>query len=663
MRSPQTTFRTFWSIIIIHFLAGSSYAQVCDFYDDYSDPAPWNSVYIFPGVAPCSEVAQSGTLSVTGGLVYFNTVNDGSDTRIWRDLGFSLNDDDWTANFDFTPDSIGPDGTAATGHVIFALTAGDNCPWNDSIYHCELSDQDGITVWYQSAYYATPSTTGFYLYAKDGDVGVTSWGIDWITAGVGQTYYMTLKRIMTNYLTLEAYADPERTDFIGSIDCFEIPDNITDLHVLQHANAPWGYHKRTLTGTLDNTCIYNNETETAYITGPDTVCIGGTALFTVSYAGADFTWDLPPEVTYTTIGDAEIEVTDWGGLTEALITVTVNSACAPYTVDQSVAILDAITYSDSLDICNGDTLFVLGMEIFESGTYSQTYVTAAGCDSVVEYIVSVVDTLITSESMDICDGDTVIVFGEAISDAGTYSGNFISVGGCDSIHYVHINVLEPVYTTEEITICEGESAIIFGNEEFDSGTYEQTFTSAEGCDSTHSISLIVQPIPDVYFEYDSLEVPIEGLELDPGYSGDIEAYAWSPNTGLSCTDCPNPIVIPIESGWVFIEVTDANGCTDIDSIYLSPNFSPDIDVPNAFSPNGDGINDLFNVLSNGQCDLDDFQIYNRWGQVIFETKDINIGWDGTYLHVDQEIGTYVYVVYAHCDSENIFLKGTVTLVR
>ena len=91
-------------IIYISLLIPSSNlsAQIlCDFFDDYSDPAPWTNVYIYPGIAPCSLDPQTGTLEVTGGEVVFTNVNDGNDTRIHRDLGFTLSDDAWTANFDF----------------------------------------------------------------------------------------------------------------------------------------------------------------------------------------------------------------------------------------------------------------------------------------------------------------------------------------------------------------------------------------------------------------------------------------------------------------------------------------------------------------------------------------------------------------------------------
>jgi gliding motility-associated-like protein len=88
-----------------------------------------------------------------------------------------------------------------------------------------------------------------------------------------------------------------------------------------------------------------------------------------------------------------------------------------------------------------------------------------------------------------------------------------------------------------------------------------------------------------------------------------------------------------------------------------------IGVPNAFSPNGDGLNDMIFVEGEGIVNLN-FKIYNRWGEVVFETTDQNIGWDGVYKGVLQEMEVYTYLVDAtFIDGENVKLKGNITLLR
>lgn len=634
----------------------------CDFFDDYSVPAAWTNVYIYPGIAPCSLQPQTGTLNVSGGTVNFTDVNDGNDTRVWRDLGFSLNDNAWTANFEFTPTSIGTD-EPRVGHVIFALSDGNNCPFNDSIYHCDISDEDAITVWYLSEYYPVPSTTGFYIYAKNGTSWVSSWGLDWITADVGQTYYMTLIRVDYNHVTLEAYNDPARTDLVGTIDCFEIPDNITNLHVLQHGNAPWGFYTRTLTGTLDNTCIFNNIAESGFIVGPDTICEGEPADYSVSSGSGTMTWTLPGAVSYTVTGSNTIEVTDWGGLTSAIISVSIETACSSDTLSYPVVILPAVSVTDSISICANDTIYLFGVPVFASGTYSHTFTTAAGCDSIYNVVVTAVDTLETNETITICADDTIYIDGIAVSDDGTFSQFFISAGGCDSLHTIYVVTVDTVFANDTISICEGESAIINGNEEFSPGLYTENLLTVNGCDSVHNTLLIVNTPVDVFFVSDTVTCDESGIVLNPDISGSISEIQWTPASGLSCYDCLNPDALPEASGWYYLTVTDSNGCTDMDSIYISVDYSGLIFAPNAFSPNGDGVNDIFSIIAAPDCSLIYLRIYNRWGEMIFETNDINIGWDGTYKNIDQEIGTYVYIAEGLCSNGDNFLKGTITLVR
>jgi gliding motility-associated-like protein len=90
-----------------------------------------------------------------------------------------------------------------------------------------------------------------------------------------------------------------------------------------------------------------------------------------------------------------------------------------------------------------------------------------------------------------------------------------------------------------------------------------------------------------------------------------------------------------------------------------------IKFPNAFSPNGDGFNEEFNAVTNQFCLVEQFelQIYSRWGELIFSSSDINIGWNGFYQNTQQEIGSYVYVAKATIDSMEMMQSGTVTLLR
>jgi gliding motility-associated-like protein len=108
--------------------------------------------------------------------------------------------------------------------------------------------------------------------------------------------------------------------------------------------------------------------------------------------------------------------------------------------------------------------------------------------------------------------------------------------------------------------------------------------------------------------------------------------------------------------------TDANGCSNWDSVFVQIIRPPHL--PTAFTPDDNGLNDLFKVERSENYDMVSLEVFNRWGELIFRTTDINEGWDGTYNGIKQPIGTYVYVITG-IDAQNFVLKrsGNVTLIR
>ena len=87
-------------------------------------------------------------------------------------------------------------------------------------------------------------------------------------------------------------------------------------------------------------------------------------------------------------------------------------------------------------------------------------------------------------------------------------------------------------------------------------------------------------------------------------------------------------------------------------------------IPSAFTPNGDGLNDLFRITNLKYQKLVDFSVFNRWGILVFHTNNPEVGWDGTYQGVAQDMGVYNYqIITAHPDGTNQTYKGNVTLIR
>ncbi len=141
-------------------------------------------------------------------------------------------------------------------------------------------------------------------------------------------------------------------------------------------------------------------------------------------------------------------------------------------------------------------------------------------------------------------------------------------------------------------------------------------------------------------------------------------YGWTPSTYLSYTTSGDPTAIPLEDiTYTVTGVSLFNGCPQTDSVRIKV-IMQDVFVPNAFSPNGDGNNDFFKVIARKLIQVQEFNIYNRWGQVVFSTKDISRGWDGTFKGVPQDVGTYYYMMrVSYPTGRADFLKGDINLIR
>ncbi|OWY22940.1 hypothetical protein C7N43_23115, partial [Sphingobacteriales bacterium UPWRP_1] len=140
-------------------------------------------------------------------------------------------------------------------------------------------------------------------------------------------------------------------------------------------------------------------------------------------------------------------------------------------------------------------------------------------------------------------------------------------------------------------------------------------------------------------------------------------YTWQTSPTLSCTNCSNPIAAPDETTTYVVSSDDA--CSEAVSftVIVTP-AGEKLLVPNAFSPNNDGENDVFNVFSSQLLNSFTLYIYNRWGNLVFETNNPAEGWDGTYNGKEQEIGVYVYAIkYSFADGFEQYKKGNITLVR
>lgn len=143
-------------------------------------------------------------------------------------------------------------------------------------------------------------------------------------------------------------------------------------------------------------------------------------------------------------------------------------------------------------------------------------------------------------------------------------------------------------------------------------------------------------------------------------------YTWIPNDGsLSNPDINNPVATPTVTTTYTVYGMDYYGCRDTATVTIIVDSTETEDIPTGFSPNGDGLNDVFRPLGQRFQRLVEMRIFNRWGECIYSSSDINKGWDGTYKGVPQDMGTYSYsiIVSRPGYGNNIVYKGTVTLIR
>lgn len=152
------------------------------------------------------------------------------------------------------------------------------------------------------------------------------------------------------------------------------------------------------------------------------------------------------------------------------------------------------------------------------------------------------------------------------------------------------------------------------------------------------------------------------VELLPSSNATVvTTWTWMPPTGLSCTNCENPIASPEVTTWYTVTIIDDAGCVALDSTQIIVVL--DLVIPNAFTPNGDGLNDFFGI-SSPFIDQYAMVVYDRWGEIVFQTNDKNVGWDGTFKGKDLEMGTYIYVLQATTvENKPIDQTGTITLIR
>lgn len=264
----------------------------------------------------------------------------------------------------------------------------------------------------------------------------------------------------------------------------------------------------------------------------------------------------------------------------------------------------------------------------------------------------------------------------------------VSLGKCRSADTMALKVVDPPKATAapDTTVCFGvpvtlragggayyrwsppfyvdksTSAVTIGRP-VDTTLYTVTVTDTLGCPKPVTATAKVNVVPKVRAFAGNDTIIMLNTPFQLNASGGVR-YTWSPPDGLNNSNIYNPVTTYNRDITYTVTAYTQEGCSGTADIFVRFIKGPELYIPNAFSPNGDGVNDIFRPLPVGIVKLEYFRVYDRWGKLMYSTTEYMKGWDGTVNGQPAAIGTYVWIVQGKDVSNNtIQRKGTVTLVR
>lgn len=404
----------------------------------------------------------------------------------------------------------------------------------------------------------------------------------------------------------------------------------------------------------NDTAICMGDTVQVYGTGDNRLAVSWSPVTGVSDPSVMFPW-ITPDTTHTYIATAS-----YPGCRDSIQLFTIDA--------QPVAVVDA--GPPEMTVCRGSKvqlngtytyptypyytfLWTPGTQLTASDVPDPVFVafdtamlhfvvtTPIGCKGEDSILMNVIpsDFLEVSENQSMCPRDTVQLHVQ--SDGST---SLVGVNWTEDFHYVS----DPTSTDPFVSPIASTTLTVVG-------------TDNNGCKDTISTFVEVKPAAVVNLPDSVVIYPGEGYQMDPG--GNALYFRWFPPAGLSSDEIANPLATPDVNTRYYVDAASESGCVTRDSIDVL--IAPDswLDVPNAFTP-GIAPNATFKAVYRGNATLKSFVIYNRWGQKMFEGKDINQGWDGTWNGKPQPMGVYVYTIEAvSSHGKKLTKQGNVTLLR
>lgn len=300
-------------------------------------------------------------------------------------------------------------------------------------------------------------------------------------------------------------------------------------------------------------------------------------------------------------------------------------------------------------ICEGSEYIFNGISYSQPGVYQVVFQDSNGCDSTVSLRLQTISEVEENLSVSICQGTTYNFAGQPLTVAGQYVNEILNPFGCDTISRLNLTINPVYFKLVEAVICKGETFILNGVQYGTPGVFLDTMQTNAGCDSLFRLELVVSsPEPDLGADREFCPED-DSIFLSPG---NFTSYIWDDGSTLSEREVTN-------AGRYTVIVIDQFGCEAQTSVTIRQNCDLKYFIPDAFSPNQDGINELFKVYFKKLPQTFELEIFDRWGERVAIITNPLMGWDGKFRH--QELPPAVYIWVAKIDGKVV--SGDLVLYR
>ncbi|HEX9513415.1 MAG TPA: gliding motility-associated C-terminal domain-containing protein [Puia sp.] len=354
----------------------------------------------------------------------------------------------------------------------------------------------------------------------------------------------------------------------------------------------------------------------------------------------------------------------------AIISPTVSISTASTSVCSGAAVSFTATSSGG----GGNPLYQWMINSNKVGSNTNVFTTAGLADN------DVVQCLLYIDPIEKCVAQASVISSSIIMKVSTVVGPSITISAsanpiCPGDSVVFIATVQnagnaPSYQWLLNGVKSGGNNSSYGNAHLSDGDVVSCALTANNAacitnqpvlSNTELISVRQVPVI-ILATADTTILPGRQIILGASVRGNVQSWQWIPANELTDPYSLTPLTIPMVSTTLFqLDLVSPEGCSVHKNVLVSVFYK--LAMPDSFTPNGDGKNDLFRIPPNVSMQLKEFSVFDRWGNRIFSTKDIGKGWDGTYKGLACTPGTYVFMVSGSNANGDIFSRGTVILLR